>query len=68
MTVRYSGYNGDGSNLGREYIIIEGVVSTDLTMKAFGYKAGTAKVDYFWGLEGVEVGDEAVEDIYDEWL
>jgi hypothetical protein len=49
MHITYSGYNGDG-HFGKEYILIEGVVSTDLTMKAYGYAKGTAKVDYAWGL------------------
>ena len=55
MTVSYSGYNGDGENYGYEYIMVKGEVSADLTMKAFGYKAGAAKVDYYWGLEDAEV-------------
>ena len=48
MTIRYSGYNGI-SNRGHESITIEGEVTTTLTMKAFGYQAGTANVTYKWG-------------------
>ena len=55
MTVHYSGYNGDGTGLGMEYIIVEGTVSVDLTMKAYGYAAGDAQVDYFWGLSAEEL-------------
>jgi len=68
MTIRYSGYNGDGSNLGHEYIMVEGTVSMNLTMKAFGYKAGTAKVDYFWGLDNTEVGGIVDEGMFDDEL
>ncbi|MBD88716.1 MAG: hypothetical protein CL940_00065 [Deltaproteobacteria bacterium] len=55
MTVHYSGYNGDGTGLGMEYITVEGTVSVDLTMKAYGYAAGDAQVDYFWGLSAEEL-------------
>jgi hypothetical protein len=55
MTVHYSGYNGDGSGQGMEYITVEGTVSADLTMKAYGYVAGAAQVEYFWGLSDEEV-------------
>jgi hypothetical protein len=55
MKITYSGYNGDGTNYGHEYITIEGTVSKDLTMKAFGYKAGSAKVDYAWGLSDTAI-------------
>jgi|GEM_PF-1186595 len=49
MTIVYSGYNGVGGNWGREFIRIEGEVSTTLTMKAFGYQSGFADVTYSWG-------------------
>lgn len=52
MTIEWSGYNGDGTGLGNEYIKIIGVTTTTLTMKVFAYKAGKATVDYKWG-EGV---------------
>jgi len=48
VTVEYSGYNGDGTGLGHEYIKITGTTQNDFIMKAFGYKAGYAKVDYSW--------------------
>jgi len=48
VTIEYSGYNGDGTGLGHEYIKINGVTQNDFIMKAFGYKAGYAKVDYSW--------------------
>jgi len=44
----YSGYNGDGQSLGNEYIEIIGTTNTPLTMKAFGYTAGTSSVTYSW--------------------
>ncbi len=48
VTIEYSGYNGDGENLGHEYIKITGVTQNDFIMEAFGYKAGYAQVDYSW--------------------
>jgi len=49
MTIVYSGYNGVNGNPGKEYIIIKGKVTSNLTMKAFGYAPGNATVDYSWG-------------------
>lgn len=46
MTIEYSGYNGVGGDWGHEYIEIKGKLSRTLIMKAFGYKAGDAEVDY----------------------
>jgi hypothetical protein len=54
MTITWSGYNGDGTNLGNEYIHIQGEVTADLTMKAFGYAEGNAQVDYAWGVPDSE--------------
>ena len=48
VTIYYSGYNGDGTGLGHEYIRISGVTQNDFEMKAFGYKAGYAEVNYDW--------------------
>ncbi len=45
----YSGYDGVNGNPGKEYIEIKGTTTTEFTMKAFGYAAGTASVDYRWG-------------------
>jgi len=49
MTIEYSGYGGDGTGLGHEYIKITGKTTTNLIMKAYGYKAGFARIDYKWG-------------------
>lgn len=49
MNIEWSGYNGDGSGLGHEYIEISGTTTQNLTMKAFGYQAGYATVNYSWG-------------------
>ena len=49
MSIEWSGYSGDGSELGHEYIKITGVTTKKLMMKAYGYAAGYAKVDYTWG-------------------
>ena len=51
--ITYSGYNGVAGEKGNEFIEINGTLSTDMTMKAFGYKAGYATVNYSWrGKEG----------------
>ncbi len=49
MRITWSGYNGDGTGLGHEFIRIDGRVASTLTMKAFAYRAGTAQVTYEWG-------------------
>ena len=59
MIIEWSGYNGDGTGLGNEYIKITGETTRNLTMKAFGYQAGYAKVHYEWG--GVEDTDVSTE-------
>jgi pathogenesis-related protein 1 len=48
VTIEYSGYNGDGTGQGHEYIKITGTTQNDFIMKAFGYRAGYAEVDYSW--------------------
>merc|ERR1712188_350492 len=47
--IEYSGYNGQNGNLGHEYIKIKGKSAEPLTIQAYAYRAGTAKVDYSWG-------------------
>ncbi|MEC9465210.1 MAG: hypothetical protein VX834_05475 [Myxococcota bacterium] len=42
----YSGYNGDGVNLGHEWIRVNGITNRPLVMSAFGYHAGPAEVTY----------------------
>ncbi len=37
MEIEWSGYYGDGVNLGNEYIKITGETTANLTMKAYGY-------------------------------
>jgi len=49
MQIEWSGYNGDGTGLGHEYIKITGETTRNLTMKAYGYQAGYANVHYEWG-------------------
>ena len=48
VEVTYSGYNGVGGQLGHEYIEISGATPVAMTMKAFGYQAGFATVNYSW--------------------
>ncbi len=50
MTITWSGYNGLNGNWGHERIEIKGQVTKTLTMKAYGYAAGFANVEYEWGL------------------
>lgn len=42
----YSGYNGNGGNLGHEWIRINGETNRPLRMSAFGYRPGEATVSY----------------------
>jgi len=53
MTIEWSGYNGIDGNWGHESIVITGAVSRPLTMRAFGFQAGSAEVTYEWG-DGVD--------------
>ena len=46
LTYEYSGYNGDGKSLGNEYLRVNGVSNTELSMKAFGFAAGSAIISY----------------------
>lgn len=54
MKIEWSGYNGDGTGKGNEYIEITGITSTELEMKAYGYEAGFADVHYEWGKKNSE--------------
>ncbi|MGF1525301.1 MAG: hypothetical protein ACFCBW_00680 [Candidatus Competibacterales bacterium] len=51
MTIEWSGYNGDGHNLGHEYIRIRGEITRPLTMRVYGYQHGPAVVNYWWGYD-----------------
>ena len=56
IPITYSGYNGKEGKRGHEFIRVSGSTPSILTMKAFGYKAGSAIVNYSWtGKEGCEV-------------
>jgi len=57
MTIEWSGYNGDGTGKGHEYIKVTPKTTEKLTMKVYGYQAGTASVEYSWGNNKVSVGD-----------
>jgi len=46
--VTYSGYNGVNNQKGHEFITVTGSTPTVMTMKAFGYRAGSATVNYSW--------------------
>ena len=53
--VTYSGYNGFDGEKGHEYINVSGTTKVPMTMKAFGYQAGFATVNYSWtGKEGCD--------------
>lgn len=56
-SITYSGYNGDGVNLGNEYVQFNDATSNEYTMYAYGYASGVAKVDYSWsGRVGCSAG------------
>ncbi len=46
--VTYSGYDGVDGDRGNEYIEVEGSTPEAMTIKAFGYEAGFATVNYSW--------------------
>ena len=46
MRVGYSGYGGMDGMPGKEWISIEGVTTTLLTMKAYAFETGTARISY----------------------
>ncbi|CAA6800912.1 MAG: Unknown protein [uncultured Sulfurovum sp.] len=48
VSVTYSGYNGVNGQKGHEFIEVSGSTPTSMTMKAFGYRAGYANVNYSW--------------------
>ena len=57
VPITYSGYNGTNGQLGHEFIDINDTTPTAMTMKAFGYQAGYATVNYSWtGKKGCEQG------------
>jgi len=59
MNVVYSGYEGTEGKFGHEYIEINNTTTVPMTMKAFGYKAGLATVNYSWtGKEGCAVQEK----------
>ena len=49
MHITWSGYNGTDGHKGDEYIRISGETTEVLVMKIYGYEAGSANVDYYWG-------------------
>lgn len=81
VKIEYSGYGGDcpsynwslhnssQCSFGHEYIKIRGTTQNKFIMKAFGYQAGTASVDYSWGkytiFTGISGGDALAGDLYD---
>ena len=48
VNVTYSGYNGKNGEKGHEFIEVHGSTPAAMTMKAFGYRAGYATVNYSW--------------------
>ncbi len=61
VTIEYSGYNGDGTGLGHEYIKITGTTQNDFIMKAFGSpQAGYAEVNYSWAGKRDPAGNPAL--------
>jgi len=48
IPVAYSGWNGMDGDQGYEYISLTGTTTVDMDVYAYGYKAGTATVEYWW--------------------
>jgi len=48
MSIEWSGYGGVNDKYGHEYIKITGKTTEKMTMKVYGYQAGTAEVLYNW--------------------
>lgn len=46
MTIEYSGYYGDGTHRGNEYVKITGLTTAPLQMELYGYQAGVAEITY----------------------
>ena len=63
MEIEWSGYQGDGTNFGHEYIKISGETTRNLTMKAFGYASGVATVNYSWGGDSDDGGTTTSEEL-----
>ena len=57
MHIEWSGYYGDGTGRGHEYIKITGKTTEKLTMKAYGYNAGLATVTYIWDVNNTQQND-----------
>lgn len=47
-SITYSGYNGDGTGLGNEFLRFNDVTRNAFQIYAYGYVAGSATVDYSW--------------------
>ena len=62
MTLSYSGFNGVGGTR-HEFIQIDGALTQPLTVKAFAYSAGTAKVEYSWGPKDEDIDASAQVDV-----
>jgi hypothetical protein len=60
MTIEWSGFNGDGTGWGHEYIKISGETTRNLTMKVYGYQPGHAVVDYSWGVDNSLISDDEI--------
>ncbi len=46
VEIRYSGYNGDGTGPGNEFVIMEGTLDRDLDIYVYGYQSGNAFLEY----------------------
>ena len=58
--ITYSGYGGDGSGAGEEYIEIDGAISEDLTIKVTGFQAGAGTVA--WSADSIGGGEPPTPD------
>lgn len=61
LSIEYSGYNGEQRSdaMGQEYIYIAGALPRELSLRVYGYAAGTATVTYSWGYYHNATGTDA---------
>jgi len=67
LSIRYSGYNGDGSGPGNEYLEIDGALEADMTVYLYGYQAGNGVLSYQWegSSSAFQGGFELIEQVPD---
>mgnify|MGYP000871108333 CR=1 FL=1 len=52
--ITWSGWGGIDGNAGNETITVSGITKNAFVMKAFGYDAGSVRVEYSWQGTGID--------------